>query len=161
VAWQPVDRSELVPPQGGHGGDRADRGLVIVACLAAVALLGVIDYVTGPQIGVSIIYLAPIGVAAWLAGRGPGLLIAIVAAVTWGLIDRRSGMEVDHPLIPVWNALVSLVFFTLTAWLIADVRRMHARERLLARSDALTGVANARAFLEALEHELARMRRTA
>ena len=38
---------------------------------------------------------------------------------------------------------------------------MHARERQFARRDALTGVANARAFLEAIDRELARMRRTA
>jgi diguanylate cyclase (GGDEF)-like protein len=161
VARQPNERSKLVTPQGSDSGDPVDRGLVIAAGLAAVALLGVIDHVTGPEIGVSIIYLAPIGAVAWLAGRGPGLFMAVVAALTWGFIDRRSGTPVSHALIPVWNALVRFGFFTITAWLIADVRRMHAREHLLARSDALTGVSNARAFLESLEHELARMRRTA
>ena len=153
------ERSELTIPQGREGDDRVDRVLVIAAGLAAVALLGVIDHVTGPEIGVSIIYLAPIGAAAWVAGRGPGLFMAVVAALTWGFIDRQAGVA-SHPLIPVWNALVRFGFFTITAWLIADVRRMHAREHLLARIDPLTGVANARSFLESLEHELARMRRT-
>lgn len=160
MARKPTERSELEALRGGNGRNRVDRGLVVVAGLAAVALLGVIDHVTGPEVGVSIIYLAPIGVAAWLAGRGPGMFMAIVAALTWGFVDRRSGMPASHPLIPAWNALVYLTFFTITAWLIADVRRMHARERLLARRDALTGVGNARAFFEALELELARMRRT-
>ena len=134
--------------------------MVVVVGLAAIALLGVIDHVTGPEVGFSVVYLAPVGAVAWAAGRGPGVSMALIAATVWGYVDRSAGLEVSHPLIPLWNALVRLCFFAITAWLIADVRRMHNQERLLARSDALTGVANARAFVEALEHELARMRRT-
>ena len=138
---------------GGHGA-------TIAGGLAAIALLAVIDHVTGPEVGFSIVYLAPVGAVAWAAGRGPGLLMAFVAAAVWGFVDRSAGLSVSHPLIPMWNALVRLGFFGITAWLIADVQGMHARERRLARRDTLTGVANSRAFLEALEHELARMRRT-
>ena len=153
-------RSSGPGPAGGRPRRPARSGPHDRRRARGVALLGVIDHVTGPQVGVSIIYLAPIGVVAWLAGRGPGLFVSVVAAVVWGVIDRQAGVGASHPLIPVWNALVRLGFFAITAWLIADVRHMHARERLLARSDPLTGVANARAFLEALDHELARMRRT-
>lgn len=132
----------------------------MAAGLASIALLGVIDQLTGPEIGFSIVYLAPVSVVAWAAGRGPALFMALAAAVVWGYVDQSTGLRVPHPLIPLWNALVRLAFFGITAWLVADVRGFHARERSLARRDALTGVANTRAFLEALDHELARMRRT-
>jgi diguanylate cyclase (GGDEF)-like protein len=134
--------------------------LVVLVGLTAVGLLGFLDHASGPEIAFSIFYLAPIGWVAWMAGRGAGLAVAVVAALVWALIDRLSGLSVSHPLIPVWNSLVRLGFFVITAWLVSDVRRAHLREQDLARRDPLTGVANARAFLEALERELARMRRS-
>ena len=161
MARQGIESSQAPDPLAVDPADLRERALTVVAGLAAVALLGVIDHVTGPELGLSIIYLAPVGVVTWLAGRGPGLFVCLVAAVVWGFVDRYNGIPMSHPLIPVWNSLVRLGFFAITAWLIADVRRMHARERFFARVDGLTGVANARAFLEVLEHELARMRRAA
>ena len=53
----------------GLGSNSQGRGIVVIVGLAAIALLGVIDHVTGREVGVSITYLAPIGVVAWLAGR--------------------------------------------------------------------------------------------
>jgi diguanylate cyclase (GGDEF)-like protein len=142
------------PPDGAH------RARDVLVGLAAVALLGVLDHASGPEIGFSIFYLGPISWVAWRAGRRAGLSIAVVAALVWALVDRLSGLSFSHPLIPAWNSLVRLGFFAITAWLVWDVRRAHIREQDLARRDSLTGVANARAFLEALERELARMRRS-
>lgn len=160
MARHEVRPSHLPEPESADPPAPGGRGVAVATGLAAIALLGVIDRVTGPEVGLSIVYLAPIGAVAWIVGRGPGLFMAVVAAVVWGYVDQSAGLRVSHPLIPVWNALVRLAFFGITAWLVADVRRLHARERSLARRDALTGVANTRAFLEALDHELARMRRT-
>ena len=97
---------------------------------------------------------------AWFAGRKAGLILAVAAAVVWSVVERQEGLRFSSSLIPLWNALVRLGFFVITAWLVAAVRRMQARESQLARSDALTGVANARAFLEAVDREIVRMRRT-
>ncbi|MCG6923531.1 MAG: GGDEF domain-containing protein [Acidobacteria bacterium] len=138
----------------------ARLGPTLLGGLASIAVLGAIDHATGVEISFSIFYLAPIGVAAWVAGRKAGLPLAVAAALVWGLVEREEGLRFSSPLIPFWNALVRLGFFLITAWLISEVRRMHARERHLARRDALTGVANARSFLEAVDREIARMHRS-
>jgi diguanylate cyclase (GGDEF)-like protein len=135
-------------------------GPMLLGGLASIAILGMIDHATGVEISFSIFYLAPISVAAWLGGRRAGLLLAVVAALVRGFVERQEGLRFSSPLIPLWNALVRLGFFVITAWLVADARRMHARERRLARRDALTGVANVRSFLEAVDREIARMRRS-
>jgi diguanylate cyclase (GGDEF)-like protein len=127
--------------------------------VVAVAVLAVVDYATGSELSFSIFYLAPLAWVTWAAGRTRGLVLALLAAATWGAVDVEAGARYSSPWIPVWNSLVRFGFFAITAWLIADVRRAHAAERALARLDPLTGVANSRAFRELLDRELAVMRR--
>lgn len=47
-----------------------------VLCLIAVASLGLVDLLSGPDIGFSLFYLIPVVVAAWYVGRGPGVILA-------------------------------------------------------------------------------------
>jgi diguanylate cyclase (GGDEF)-like protein len=135
-------------------------GSQLIGGLGAVAILGFLDYATGREISFSIFYLAPVGLVAWFAGRGAGLVVGLVAAAVWGVVEGYGGAAYSSPLIPFWNTLVRLGFFIITAWLIAEVRRVHLRERELARIDSLTGAANARLFVEAVEREIARMDRS-
>jgi diguanylate cyclase (GGDEF)-like protein len=128
--------------------------------LALVALLGVTDYATGREVSFSIFYLAPVALVTWRAGPSRALAVSVIAAAVWGSVDVAGGARYSSPLIPVWNSLVRLGFFIVTLWLIDAVRRAHAVERSLARTDPLTGVANARALRELLDRELSRMRRT-
>jgi diguanylate cyclase (GGDEF)-like protein len=125
-----------------------------------VALVGVTDYVTGREVSLSIFYLAPVALVTWRAGRNPGVAVSVIAATVWGGVDLAGGSPYSSPLIPVWNSLVRLGFFIVTLLLIDAVRRAHAFERALARTDPLTGIANARAFRELLDRELTRMGRT-
>jgi diguanylate cyclase (GGDEF)-like protein len=140
--------------------DPARLAMVVLLGIVSLALLGVLDHVSGVEISFSIFYLAPIGWVAWVGGRRPAVAIAVAAAIVWALVDRLSGRGFSHPLIPLWNSFVRFGFFFLIAWLVSDVRGAHLRERRLARRDALTGVANARSLLEALERERTRMQRT-
>jgi len=134
--------------------------VTVVVGLCAVGTLGALDELTGREISFSIFYLAPVAVVAWARGRPAGLFLAVVAAVVWGVVDLSSGSRYSSGLIPVWNSLVRLGFFSITVWLIADTRAAHAAIRALARQDPLTGVANGRAFRESLDREIARLRRT-
>lgn len=154
------------PPSGGgeHGTwrarvERLSTPVAVGAGLCAVGGLGILDELTGREISFSIFYLAPVAVVAWARGRSAGLFLAVVAAVVWGVVDL-GGTRYSNGLIPLWNSLVRLGFFSITVWLIADVRAAHAAIRALARQDPLTGVANAREFRQSLDREIARLRRT-
>ena len=66
----------------------------------------------------------------------------------------------NNPAAPYWNTTVRLAFFVLFTVLIDRLRQelVHAQE--LARTDALTGIANRRAFYEHAAVEIQRMGRS-
>src|SRR5439155_9269374 len=108
----------------------------------------------------------------WWLGRGPGLVAALTASVcwfaaeTWGhrgeslhVLVRNSGSRL----------VMLLAIAAMTARIRGDQQRLRGINRRLAellgdaerlaRTDALTGLANARAFTERLRQELARAQR--
>lgn len=148
---------------------RASRGrsaLILAAALAAIALLGWTDVVTGPDWGLSIFYLMPIVACGWWAGRRAALVAAIAGAAAWlgaDLAAQAHGRE----LVSLWNGTTRLVIFVFVGTSVAASRRdrqrlaeLLARSEAAARTDPLTGLANARAFYERLEAELSRLSRT-
>ncbi len=86
--------------------------------LLTVAIVGVIDYVTGRELSFSIFYLFPIMLVAWCSGARSGVLLSIVSALVWGVVDARGPGEYSHALIPVWNAGARLgIFLIITSLL--------------------------------------------
>ena len=139
-----------------------DRGIsalgkvgVVAAALVGVALFGFLDVVLGNEISFSIFYVLPVSLAVWYAGLGTGTWIALVAAATWLAADVVGGATYSSPLIPYVNGLVRLGYFLIIVRLLSLVRK-RLRFEELAHTDPLTGLANARAFLETLETERAR-----
>jgi diguanylate cyclase (GGDEF)-like protein len=153
-------------------GSRRTRILAAAAALVVIALIGLADYATGSEIGFSLFYLVPISVCAWWFGTGPGVVAALGAALTWFLADVPFRSQ-EHLAISIWNAATRLGIF-LSLGLLMARQRFHRtemakvnlklqelldRESSLARTDMLTGLPNARAFLERLNGELARSQR--
>ena len=100
----------------------------LAATVAAVALaiaVGVVDYLTGRELVVSAFYLLPTLLAAWVAGRWSGLVVGTLCTCVWFLSDLLSGPAYQHPLIPVWNAMMLLVFFVVVVWLLTEFRHSH------------------------------------
>src|SRR2546421_13028037 len=59
------------------------RTTFAVLAVAAIALVGLLDYVTGPWLSFALFYVLPVLAAAWFLGRGPALLADLTAAVAW------------------------------------------------------------------------------
>jgi diguanylate cyclase (GGDEF)-like protein len=132
--------------------------LLVAGCL--VGVIGVGDYLTGPDVSFAVAYLVPVFLGA-AAGRRTSTAIAAAAAVTW------SGVELvfrDHPytnvVVPAWNVVARFLVLWLVATLVSALAAKLAEERYLSRTDLLTGLRNGRAFREAADVEIARMRRT-
>jgi diguanylate cyclase (GGDEF)-like protein len=135
------------------------RILICAACLLLVALLGVVDWLTGSEISFSIFYLVPVAIAAWFVDRRAGSALSVLGAAVWGFADFAGGSRYSSPLIPVWNSVMRGGFFLITTVLLANLRRALGRELSHARTDALTGAGNWRSFNDIAERELARARR--
>jgi diguanylate cyclase (GGDEF)-like protein len=157
-----VVKRELVG--GFHMDDRiaaADRVLtdltpmqVFAIAFCGVVLVGLLDYATGYETSLSLIYLGPVAVAGWYSGRRETVAIAVLASITWLVADMASGHFYSHPLITLWELLVRLGVFLIQGLLLVALRDALAREHRLARTDVLTGLASRRAFEEQFEHDL-------
>lgn len=130
--------------------------------VVVVLLIGLADYLTGPDIAFSLFYLVPISAMAWLTGsRWAGAWIAALSAAIWffaELADQRASLS---PLLLAWNGATRLTVFASIAVLLGTLRASLEQERAFARTDFLTGVLNTRAFTELAHTELARSRRYA
>ena len=140
-------------------GSRSRPFLVVTSGLVLLGL-AIVDYLTGPQLRFFIFYWPPIAIVAWYVGRGWAHAIVGLSGIAWFLANAAEGLGADSIRIVAWNASVNLASFILLATLIGRLRGLVERERLTARTDYTTGVANARAFAEAVEAAAARSRRT-
>lgn len=132
---------------------------ILVVAGIGVLLVESVDYVTGYEVSLSLLYLGPIAVAAWYAGRWAGFTIAVVSCIGWYVADQAAGGLYSYAAIPIWNALVRLGFFLITAHLLTALRKSLLGQRHLARTDSLTGLFRRRVFEERFEHDLALARR--
>lgn len=125
--------------------------------LALVGLIGLFDYLTGPEIAFSIFYAVPIGLMVWGMGLKAGIGFSMLSALVWLGADLMSGHPYSHAVIPYWNAAVRLGFFTLISLILAALRNALDREFIMARTDGLTGAANGRQFEQAGSEAIARL----
>ncbi len=141
--------------------DNTKRLFVTSASLAIVLLIGWLDQVTPREIGLSLFYLVPIALSAWYGGVGPAVVVATLAGASWLAADLVGRVDGTAVAISLWNAFTRFVIFVSEGVFIAilrgdreKLRQLAVREAILARTDANTGLANSRAFLEHAESEL-------
>jgi diguanylate cyclase (GGDEF)-like protein len=148
------------------------RTVLAVACVVALALVGFLDYVTGPWVSFTLLYVVPVLAAAWWLGRVPALVAAVASSACWFAAETW-GHRGEPLRVLLWNSGSRLVLLIAMAAMIVRIRgdqhRLRAINRRLAellgdaerlaRTDPLTGLANARAFVERLRQELARAQR--
>lgn len=125
------------------------RGFFGVALTTTIALL---DYFTSPQIAFSVFYLLPVSYFSWFFRPVPtGLATALFSAGLWlvlSIVRHHS-----HATMVYVNGLINLGLYLGAVFLLSEVKLLYLRERGRSRSDFLTGLANRRAFHEALSLE--------
>lgn len=126
--------------------ERQSTGVIVALSLFLVFVVGLIDTVTGYEISFSLLYLAPVALAAWFAGAEAGSLVCALSAVIWIVADVLNGHRYSHVWIPVWNSLVRFGFFIITAYLLVALKSRLAFVQELARLDEMTGILNRRSF---------------
>lgn len=124
--------------------------VLVGASWLALALVAWADHLSGQDLQLEFFYLLPLAAVSWLCGRREGLVAAGLATVLWTLVDVTGRPVRSQPGLIVWNAAVELLFFSGLALLVSFMARQADNLRSLAREDALTGVANRRAFFGAL-----------
>jgi signal transduction histidine kinase len=93
--------------------------LIIVVCLLLVAFIGWLDYITGFENSLLIVYLAPIAIGAWFLGFWFGIAMAVSCVIATVLADLAGGL----PRILVWNCVTAFVAYLIFIFLF---RRWHS-----------------------------------
>jgi signal transduction histidine kinase len=125
-----VERN-LDPPQVDRRIVRTTRGffytkstaLVVVVGVAFIAVVAVLDYLTGPSLSLSLLYLMPIGLVTWNLGRRWGAAAVILATAAGIVADVAANpvLTTNDP-VPYWNAIVRFAVFMAFAMLMDTLR---------------------------------------
>jgi diguanylate cyclase (GGDEF)-like protein len=138
------------------------RGLVPRLAVSAVlvAVIGVLDFLTGLEIRIFPLYFAPVAYAAAGLGARPGIAVAVVCTSVWLVSTLASGNPHATWLITT-NAILQFGACAVIALMVARMRVSLNEAESHAYRDALTGLANRYALVERSRVELARLGRGA
>ena len=140
--------------------DGLSHFVVLLVCLALIAIVGAVDLSAGAEVVFSVFYAVPIALASWVFGRTSGLLFSVVATMLWTVGDSYALDQSVASAVPWWNAVVRLAFFALVVFILVALKHALGEEQRRARVDALTQVANVRSFREQADLELRHAQRT-
>ena len=124
--------------------------VILIACL----LVGILDFVTPPEVVLTAPFLVIISFAVWYGTPLHGFLVASFGVISRFLSER--GYIVEHPVLSTWNFALEVSVLFGVALLASQFKTALLKERALARSDALTGLLSRRGFDELVLRELAR-----
>jgi hypothetical protein len=126
-------------PTRGPRRTRLDRRSALVQGLALLllALLTFVDYATGYELGLFVLYLGPVSLVAWYASRRRGLAVAVLAAACWYASDRLADHPYSSPYLIYWETFMRLVSFATTALSLSAIRE--GAQRREAVREALSG----------------------
>ena len=96
-------------------------------CVALLALVAFVDFATGYELNVSILYLAPVFTTTWLFGSQAGILVSGLAALSVVV----TGQTFSHQAYQIWEVAIQFATFALFALVIAKLKTAisHADER--------------------------------
>jgi diguanylate cyclase (GGDEF)-like protein len=129
------------------------KAAILAIGLASILVVGILDYLAGSQIPLTVIYLLPIFMVAWQAGEGAGLLLALLGTATWWAASRYTGRLPTSSLAVLWQLLSMAAMAGAAAVLAARLHKARSRTQALSLVDFLTGALNSRAFYNILENE--------
>lgn len=132
--------------------------LISMGCLL-VLLLGILNYLVGPEHSSPEFYLVPILLVTWLTERWIGFILSVLGALTWLILDLASGVTYSLPAIPYWNGVKRLSSFFILTIIVSVLKNTLIHEKEISRIDFLTGIRNRRYFIELLDKEISRARR--
>src|SRR5437588_629743 len=114
---------------------RAIRTVLGVLCVLAIALVGWMDYLTGPWLSFALLYVAPVLAASWWLGRGPALASGLAAGICW-FVAEAWGHRGEPTRALMWNSgsrlIMLLAMGAMTVRIREDQTRLRGANRRLA-----------------------------
>lgn len=130
---------------------RYPNGAPLVTGVVLATGIAVLDWVTGPLVSFSLLYVIAVIPVTWLGSWSHGTLVAgLAASQNLFAAYRADGtLRLEH----LWNAAMLLGVLMVVAALVALLHDALAEQRRHATVDPLTGAMNRRAFTMIAERE--------
>jgi diguanylate cyclase (GGDEF)-like protein len=139
--------------------EKRSQAFWVTLGFAFVILVGLIDYRTGFEINLDLIYLIPIFLATWFSGSQMGMVLSFASTMAWFIADYSAGLHYPNTSIYVWNVLLRLSFYFVVTVLVTTLKRAYRLNQELARKDYVTGAVSIRYFYELAQLEMSRSQR--
>ena len=94
-------------------------------------IIGIIDYLTGCEIGMEVFYLIPIGILSWLVNRRAGIIMSVISIATIMTANLFAGKVIQNYLIESWNILVHVGFFIVVVYLVSEEKIISDNNKIL------------------------------
>ncbi len=127
------------------------KSFLFGAGLVLNLLIGVIDYLTGYNLGLSVFYLAPIGFVTWFVDKSGGIFMSVLGIFTITVSDYYSGKTFHNYIAEFWNISLLLCFFLIVAFLLSKLKSEFQK-----RAELIIELQRTREDLEKKKDELAR-----
>ncbi|HEY0369148.1 MAG TPA: sensor histidine kinase [Chthoniobacterales bacterium] len=102
---------------------RQPGALIMCEALAAVAVIGSMDSVTGYEVSLSIIYAIPVFVVAWCTDRNKGVFLGVVCGIVWWWANGFAATARFGAALILWETFGRTGFFVFTAIGAASLKR--------------------------------------
>ncbi len=141
-------------------GRRKLPALQVTTGLVVTFLIGVIDYLTGYDLRLEILYLIPIAFVVWFVGKKSGIFISAVSVSVIILSDVLSGKIFYNYFIESWNMVMLFLFFVVVTLLLSKLRITLLERTQLARDlqkalhEVKTTNKDLEAFARTVSHDL-------
>lgn len=122
--------------------------------LGFAVLFGAFDILSPAKYSFMMMYLFPIALTTWFAGQTAGFIIVIVCIVFWSYTTSQVDL-----LSLTWNIISTLSIYLMISVMLTKLRSLWEKDKILSRTDPLTGVMNRRAFDEIVEYEIMSLQR--
>ena len=101
---------------------RQPRSWIVAEMALAVALIGVLDFLTSYEFRLLPFYGGPIFIVAWFLGRKMGFATAIISGWVWWCANWYNGDPDLHNWVQAWEIFRHAAFFLVVAWTGAALR---------------------------------------
>ncbi len=130
---------------------RFPQGAPIVIGALFVSAIAALDWITGSEVSVSLLYAIAVSGVTWLGGRRHGMLVSLLAAAQ--SLGAHALADGGLAVTAAWNAAARLGLLFVIASLVGALRDSLIEQRDRATVDSLTGAMNRRAFYLVAERE--------
>ena len=140
---QLADDRLVLPKPGVNKLDRYLCGLppvrVLLLGLGLVAMIAGSDYLTGYDMSLAVLYLAPIFVVAWPLGIRAAIFMSIICTAAWFLSVLFMQPLSSEPLLQLWDGGIQFAMFVLFSVVVTKLKTAlgHADERFAAVLEGL------------------------